>query len=101
MNLANRSYQEKRNFIRMTINTPAEVRLGQQHPWAGRCYNLSGGGMLISVPQPVSLGDELEVTIRSHYGHSPILRALTKVCRMQTLTPQECRLGLEVLALLE
>jgi hypothetical protein len=114
MNLANRSYAEKRNFIRMRVDIPVdvklapdvkslpvEVKLGQQRQWAGKCHNLSGGGMLISVPEPLPLGVELEVTVSSHHGHSPMLKALTKVCRVNSPTPHECRLGLEILTLLE
>jgi hypothetical protein len=101
MNLANRSYEEKRNFIRMRVDTPVDVKLGQQRQWQGKCHNLSGGGMLISVPESLPLGVELEVTVSSHHGHNPMLKALTKVCRVNSLTPQECRVGLEILTLLE
>lgn len=100
MNLANRSYEEKRNFIRMRVNTPAEVKV-DQNLWAGICHNLSGGGMMISVPEPLPLGAELEVTVSSHHGHSPMLKALTKVRRVQPLASQECRIGLEILNLLD
>ncbi len=101
MNLANRSYEEKRNFIRMKVDTPVDVKLGQQRNWEGKCHNLSGGGMLISVPEMLPLGAELEVTVSSHHGHHPMLKALAKVCRVTLKTPQDCRVGLEILSLLE
>ena len=101
MNLANRSYEEKRNFIRMRVDTPVDVTLGQQRHWEGKCHNLSGGGMLISVPEALPLGVELEVTVSSNHGHHPMLKALTKVCRVAPQTPQDYRVGLEILSLLE
>lgn len=101
MNLANRSYEEKRNFIRMRVDTPVDLKLGHQRQWEGKCHNLSGGGMLVSIPEPLPLGVEVEVTVSSHHGHNPMLKALTKVCRVQPLTAQECRIGLEILTLLD
>jgi c-di-GMP-binding flagellar brake protein YcgR len=102
MNLANRSYEEKRSFIRMKVNTPVDVKLDQQRQLAGICHNLSGGGMLISIPESLPLGAELEVTLSSHHGHSPMLRARTKVNRVQPEIPQQSsRVGLEILELLD
>lgn len=100
MNLANRSYEEKRSFIRMKVDTPVDVKLGHQQSWEGICHNLSGGGMLISVSEPLPLGAELEVTVSSHHGHSPMLKALTKVSRVQQ-EPQCYRVGLEIVSLLD
>lgn len=102
MNLANRSYEEKRSFIRMKVNAAVDVKLDQELKLAGTCHNLSGGGMLISLPDSLPLGSELEVTLSSNHGHSPMLRALTKVRRVQPEIPQQsCRLGLEILSLLD
>lgn len=101
MNLAGRNYEEKRNFIRMKVDTLADVRLDPLRQWTGKCHNLSGGGMLISLAEPLPLGMELEVTVSSSHGHNPVLKALTRVCRVNTLKPQECRVGLKILTLLE
>ena len=101
MNLANRTYDEKRDFIRMRVDTPVAVKLDQQHQWEGTCHNLSGGGMLISVPESLRLGTELEVTVSSHHGHHPMLKALTRVRRIHPQAQQECCVGLEILTLLD
>lgn len=102
MNLANRDYKEKRSFIRMKVNTLVDVKLDQQRQLTGICHNLSGGGMLISIPESLPLGSELEVILSSHHGHSPMLRARTKVSRVQPEVPQQnCHLGLEILSLLD
>lgn len=100
MNLANRSYEEKRNFIRMKVNTPVDIRVDEVRRVHGTCHNLSGGGMLVSLPESLPLGCQLEVTVSSSHGHSPMLRALTRVSRVQP-AEQNCRLGLEIISLLE
>ena len=54
-----RDYSEKRDFIRMTINTPVEVHSEQEGVVAqGVCNDLSGSGMLLTVNKvlPVDVG---------------------------------------------
>jgi hypothetical protein len=101
MNLANRNYQEKRSFIRMKVETPIAVRLNQLVQLSGTCHNLSGGGMLISLAEPLPLHQELEVTVSSNHGHNPMLRALTRVCRLPEAKDERFMTGLEIVNLLE
>lgn len=101
MNLASRNYHEKRSFIRMKVDTPVDVRLDSNTNLRGTCHNLSGGGMLISVPEPLPLDTELEVTVSSNHGHSPMLRALTKVRRAPAASAERFQVGLEIISLLE
>lgn len=99
MNLASRTYEEKRNFIRMKVETPVEISVNHRQ-LHGICHNLSGGGMAISADEPLSLGVEVEVTVSSHYSHSPVLHALTKVCRIQP-GERQYRMALEIVSLLD
>lgn len=103
MNLASREYQEKRNFIRMKVETPfiAKLNLDEGRPIKGTCHNLSGGGMLVSLSEPLELGDKLEVTVSSGHSHSPMLKALTTVRRVDSSKNQDCHLGLEIEEMLE
>lgn len=104
MNLANRDYQEKRSFIRMKVDTPISVTIGDGATLTGTCHNLSGGGMLISVPEILPLGAELEVAVTSHHGHNPMLVASTKVIRVLSqpdTVAKPCYIGLEILNILE
>ncbi len=101
MNLASRNYQEKRNFIRMRVDTPIDVKLDQHRTLQGTCHNLSGGGMLISVSEPLPLGRDLEVTVSSNHGHNPMLRALTRVRRGPTAGTENFTVGLEIITLLD
>ena len=109
------SFKEKRNFIRMKVDTPIVIKNSDGLEIAGgRCLDLSGGGMLISTPSAVPIGCELEVSLSSPYGHNPMLRAHTRVNRVVTdmakvpntdaedsLHDQSCRVGLEILAMID
>lgn len=101
MNLASRNYQEKRNFIRMKVDTPIAITLDQQTHLQGTCHNLSGGGMLISLTEPLPMHQELEVTVRSSHGHNPMLRAMTRVRRLSEGKGARFIAGLEIVSLLE
>lgn len=104
MNLASRSYQEKRSFIRMRVETPVDITLNHGDPIQGTCHNLSGGGMLISLPEPLPLGTLMEATVSSNHGHHPMLKAQVVVRRMHTKSTKAshpCHLGLEIITLLD
>ncbi len=98
MEMSARSYQEKRNFIRMKVDSPMTIALGEQHI-EGVCINLSGGGMLVSLEQSLPSGCECEVTICSSFGHSPMLRARTRVNR-QIEAGEQVLVGMEIAELL-
>ena len=99
--LLNREYQEKRNFIRMKIDTPAQVSINNgDDTHEGICKELSGGGMLLELDTTFPVGSELKVTISSGHGHAPMLEALTRVLRVDAKPGSEsqpCTMGLEIL----
>ena len=102
MSSIDRAYDEKRNFIRMQINTPAQVSLESNgENFSGVCKDLSGGGMLVELEKAVPVGDEVEVTISSPHGHSPMLKALTKVTRVSGGPGEKYTVGLEIVAMRE
>lgn len=101
MNSANREFQEKRNFIRMKIDTPADVEvINGSETLQGVCRDLSGGGMLIELDTTLPIGTELQVRIASAHGHAPMLNAKAEVARVVAQPGESqgtCMLGLEVL----
>lgn len=104
MNLASRAYQEKRSFIRMKVETPIDVIVEGRPDLKGICHNLSGGGMLISVPEILPLGTEVEVSVTSNHGHNPVLRARAVVSRVQAQPEAQsrpCHIGVEILSMIE
>ncbi len=101
MNLASQDFYEKRNFIRMKVETPVEVTFGDKTV-EGICHNLSGGGLYITSPEPLPLGNALEIAVSSTHGHHPVLRAAAKVSRLESdTTARPCHIGLEIIAVLE
>ena len=76
------AHAEKRGFIRMQVNTPAEIIVssdGQQT--RGICINLSGSGMLLELEQAHELGSKLTVYVSSDHGHNPSIEAECTVMR--------------------
>ena len=102
MDLANnRDYIEKRDFIRMKIDTPAKVTVtDDQGDFTGICRDLSGGGMSLDVEKVVPVGTEIRVVIASDHGHNPILKARAKVTRVEADHSGRCTLGVQIIDML-
>ncbi len=93
----NLQYSEKRDFIRMKINTPAEVHVEQDGTVTqGVCNDLSGSGMLLTVKDSLPVEIELLVTVGSDQDKGPSLRARCTIARSQQAADNQCLLGLEM-----
>ncbi len=111
MSLSGRNYEEKRNFIRMKVNTPVEliVENSAQPAIEGICRNLSGGGMLVEAPAVLPIGTKLCVSIASPHGHNPMLKAHTRVQRIDGRVGSDsgskgekgCAIGLVITEMIE
>ncbi|HEY9150815.1 MAG TPA: PilZ domain-containing protein [Gammaproteobacteria bacterium] len=83
MSTASRNYDEKRDFIRMTVDcalTLREVEGGRQY--AGRCVNLSSTGAMVLFDEPPTMGQRLELHIEPRLALVPALDALVEVVRV-------------------
>jgi c-di-GMP-binding flagellar brake protein YcgR len=79
-----RAFNEKRDFIRMKVNTPAEIVLTKQNVnYTGICHDLSGGGMLLTLDKKLELDTELVVSVKTDYGHKPAINARCTVIRIE------------------
>lgn len=100
MSQASRDYQEKRNFIRMKVDTPVQIDIKNgDHHITGTCCDLSGGGLMVELDSVIPVGTETEVVISSSHGHSPMLHAIAVVTRVVSQPESEsqpCRIGLEI-----
>jgi len=97
MSLADRAYSEKRNFIRMQIDTPVSVHVQTQHEeLTGICRDLSGGGMLVELNKALPIGSRMKVAISSPHGHEPMLQATTRITRILGGPNDRCVLGMEI-----
>lgn len=97
--MPNKNYDEKRNFIRMRVDTPASVALARgDEQYSGTCVDLSGGGLLVKLKEKISIGTQLTVKIESDHGHSPMLSARTTVTRAEDSKDEngDYEIGLEI-----
>ena len=102
MSTLDKNYQEKRDFMRMKIDAPLPVTLDYQDQiLTGMCRELSGGGMQVTLEQPLPEGAELELKLASPHGHNPELHARARVVRVSAGEEGDQLIGLELLALLE
>ena len=79
MNLAN-AYEEKRNFIRMRVESPLTLTLGDQTIQC-LCIDLSGIGMCIESPKALKLGDEAVAYLPSYQDKFSALNAVVRINR--------------------
>ena len=95
-----REFHEKRNYIRMKVDTPVAVKVAASDTTIeGTCRDLSGGGMLVELESALPVGAKTEVAISSSHGHEPILKAKADVMRVISqpdVSPQTCMLGLQI-----
>ncbi|MEJ2680766.1 MAG: PilZ domain-containing protein [Gammaproteobacteria bacterium] len=86
MTLGNRSYEEKRSFIRMKIDAMVSFSIeGKNERYEGRCKNISGAGLLLETPKKIPLGTRINVIIPSENSTIDNLSATVDITRV---TPQ-------------
>jgi len=104
MIVTSRNYEEKRNFIRMKVETPISIRCeALDTELTGVCRDLSGGGLSVELDATLPLAAEVEICISSQHGHSPILKARAKVNRVSSKPGSQkkpCILGLQIVEML-
>jgi hypothetical protein len=86
MILTERKYEEKRNFIRMKVDTMVSFqRADGKERYEGRCRNLSGAGMLLETDKKLQIGDRLKVTVPSEGPDFSPLDASVEVVRVDAI----------------
>jgi hypothetical protein len=83
MTLGNRSFEEKRSFIRMKIDAMVSFSIeGKQERYEGRCKNISGAGLLLESAKKLPLGTRIQVTIPSESRDLDNLQATVEIIRV-------------------
>jgi len=98
MVLEQRAYSEKRNFIRMKINAPVQVKAGDES-FTARCKDLSGSGILIQTERALALGTAVEIFIEQEGDKLLPFRATGEVVRVDPVNPSGFILGLSLSAI--
>lgn len=96
MSILSRDFTEKRNFIRMQVGSPVEIKTEAGVHYQGTCVDLSGGGMLIEVEQSLAVGSYVVASVMSSHGQGASLRATCSVARVEQAGPNTVFLGLEI-----
>lgn len=95
MSTTERDYTEKRNFIRMKVDTPVLITTtdGSGTTYTGVCKDLSGAGMLLESSDDIPMGIEIRVSIQS--GKQPF-EATATVARVKTTASSSYIYGLKI-----
>ena len=93
-------YEDKRNFYRMMVNSPCEVRLQEQPSMtniSAVCRDISATGMSLELDIPsLELGSLVDITIESNSEQLATLEAKAKVVRCEAGEDNTCLVGVEI-----
>ncbi len=96
MSQSDRDYSEKRDFIRMPIETAITlIHNGQRYD--AICMDLSSTGMQVLAGTSLQMGDKVRVNIPSEHDQLKGLEADTEVVRVGTHEDGRQSLGLAIL----
>lgn len=98
MSQNDRYYSEKRDFIRMQVETVVSLTHGEQ-TCSGVCLDLSSTGMQVLAETTLQLGDRVQVHIPSAHSELKGLDATTEVVRVGTHEDGRQTLGLAILSM--
>lgn len=97
MSTTDRDYHEKRDFIRMSLNTEALIYLdGESQPIPGRCGDLSATGMSLLLDRPLAEGGSVRVVIPSPNEQFNSLDAKATVVRCEADDDGNYLMGLAI-----
>ena len=93
-----RSFDEKRDFIRMGVTCTVCFRLEQGGEWCeGQAHDLSASGLKVSCDKGVPTGSRLEISVAPLTSLTPPLEALVEVVRSEAGDDGCYELGLKIL----
>ncbi|MGZ8023593.1 cyclic di-GMP-binding protein PilZ [Pseudomonas aeruginosa] len=92
------NYSEKRDFIRMKLDTPVTIRCEGRESVA-LCRDLSASGLLLEAQSELAPGDRLRVSIPSTHETLTGLELEARVVRCERLGPGRHSLGLSIVAI--
>lgn len=78
-----REYQEKRDFIRMAVATPATLTLADGTSYELTCKDLSSSGAQLECNKPIAINQTGILTISSGGGTTNNLEAEVSICRLR------------------
>ncbi len=101
MSTARFSHDEKRQFLRMFVQSDITLtdRSGEQH--GGLCINLSANGLLVETASALAPGEHLEIFLPSPRPSLRDLRVRAQIIRIEPGEKHQHRLGLQIVEFLD
>ncbi|MDH5432990.1 MAG: PilZ domain-containing protein [Gammaproteobacteria bacterium] len=88
------AYEEKRNFIRMLIDTNVTITDPEtKESFQGNSHNLSGDGVMFITDKAFDINKKLKVNINSESGELPPLTAVFEVKRVKEISGEKFEVG--------
>lgn len=98
MSQSDRDYSEKRDYIRMRLETPVTLHhAGREIP--ALCLDLSSTGMQLEAESTLSAGDKVRVHIPSEHDALKGLEAEAEVVRITDLDGGRQTIGLTIISM--
>jgi len=99
MSSSMRDYSEKRDFIRMQVETEIELayRSDPSRTFKGLCEDLSATGMSVIVAEAIPEGTELQTVLPSQNPEFPPFETYARVVRCDQMEDGRAVLGVEIL----
>jgi len=91
-----RDYDEKRDYIRMKLDTPIQVKLDTGNYIEGICLDLSVNGMQFELDRAIQTGECIEAYIRSGMGKVPDLFSIATVVRTTRIDSDRYLHGVQI-----
>ena len=88
----------RRRFDRVPANYPVAVAVGHDRSLDGRTVNVSEGGLLLEVPEPVEIGKRLNLTVQVEDARVLALRGLVVRSAQAASRASAYELGLRLLS---
>ncbi len=91
-----RDYDEKREHIRMKLDTPIQVKLETGNYIEGTCLDLSVNGMQFELDRAIEAGECIEACIPSGMGKVPDLFSKATVVRTTRIDSDRYLHGVQI-----
>jgi c-di-GMP-binding flagellar brake protein YcgR len=98
MSQSDHAYSEKRDFIRMRLETQVTLHHAGEE-FSALCLDLSSTGMQLEARTTLAVGDKVRVHIASVHNELKGLTAETEVVRVSELEDGVQRIGLAILSM--
>ena len=90
-------YDEKRDFIRMSVNCEINYKLtDSDQTYQGRCTSLSGAGLAFVSEQHFELGKSMEVNVIPENAITPPMTAYVEIVRSIKLDSDQYEIGAQI-----